>query len=188
MSTSSIRMTRRTRAVAAPMVGAALLFGGVACSESEGPDEGATLEDVQPEQEGAVGEAEAGLGEQEGLTEQEIAEAPNQAEDDSAAFFGDQAGMVGQTVTVSGEVVEIFNPNAFLIGEGELATLVLRDPSVELIPTLNTTAQVTGEVGTFVLVDVERELGIDLVDEDFVQFEQAPFITATNINLLDSES
>lgn len=48
-----------------------------------------------------------------------------------------------------------------------------------------TVAQVSGIVGTFVLVDVERELGTDFVDEDFHEFESAPYIAADNVNLLD---
>ncbi len=80
--------------------------------------------------------------------------------------------------------MEVSSPNAFVIGEGELATLVTRaDTGLTLQP--GTVAQVTGTVGPFVLVDVEEALGTDLTDGDLTEFERAPYIAADNVNLLD---
>lgn len=189
MSLSSIRKTLRSKAVVVPAVGAAVLFGGVACGEeSAGPDESTTLEDIN-ENEEPLEEDEGLLEEDEGLGEDEIAEAPNPGDfdDDSETFFADREALLNENVTVSGLVVEVFNPNAFVIGEDELATLVVTDPSVELTPEVGKVAQVTGDVGTFVLVDVEEQFGFDLADEDFVDFEQAPFIASDNVNVLDQE-
>lgn len=180
MSIESIRKQLSVKG-AAPLVGVALLFGTVACTDSEGPNEGTTLEDVQDDGD---------------VTEEDIAQAPNEAESDdffqegdTEGFFEDRETFIDEPVTVSGKIVEVLNPNAFVIGEGELATLVTRETSDNML-TLQPgeIAQVTGPVGNFVLVDVESELSTDFEDEDFNPFESGPYIAAENVNLLDSES
>lgn len=60
-------------------------------------------------------------------------------------------------------------------------------PDTELALQPGAVAQVTGVVGTFVVVDVEEQLARDLVDEDFAEFERAPYIAAENVNLLDAD-
>lgn len=186
----TIARTRKMLAAkgAAPVLGAALLFGTAACSDSEGPNEAATIEDIQDEDTG-------GVLDDDGASEDEIAEAPNPEgsdeffqEGDTEGFFGDSENFVNLPVVVSGKIVEVFSPNAFVIGEGDLATLVTRptdDSMVTLEP--GQIAQVSGTVGTFVLVDVEEELGLDFEDDDFSPFETAPYIPADNVNLLDEE-
>lgn len=162
--------TTAMRRAAAALLAAGLAAGLSGCGDSAGPEQGTTLEDLQVE-EGPVDDAD----------EADIAAA---ADDDTELFLPDQASYLGREVTVSGRIVEVFSPQVFVIGEGDLATLVTRvDTALELEP--GTVAQVSGTVGPFVLVDVEEELGADLVDTDFREFESAPYIHARNVNLLD---
>ncbi|MBA3573856.1 MAG: hypothetical protein M3408_08345 [Actinomycetota bacterium] len=154
------------------LVAAALAAGISACGDSAGPDQGTSLDDLQAK--------EAPVG---GADEADIAAAPD---DDTERFLPDQASYLGESITVSGRIVEVFNPHAFVIGEGDLATLVTRsDTALVLQP--GTVAQVSGTVGPFVMVDVERQYAADFEDEDFDQFEGAPYIAAENVNLLDDE-
>ena len=154
-----------------PLVAGVLAVGTAACGESAGPEGGTSLEDLQADGAPAAGGADEG----------DIAGAPD---DDTERFLPDQASHLGQRVTVSGRIVEVFNPHAFVIGEGDLATLVTRsDLGLTLQP--GTVAQVTGIVGNFVAVEVEEQLATDFDDADFADFESAPYIAAENVNLLD---
>ncbi len=68
-----------------------------------------------------------------------------------------------------------------------MATLVTR-PTADGVTLLSGyTAQVTGDVGTFVLLEVEEDLGVDLVDESVAIFEDGPYIPAVDVNLLDED-
>jgi hypothetical protein len=157
--------------VTASLLAAALTLGLSACAGSAGPEEGTTLENLQAEDAPLAGGADEG----------DIAEAPT---DDTNRFLPDQASFLGQQVTVSGRIVEVFHPQAFVIGEGELATLVTR-PRSRLVLQPGTVAQVTGTVGQFVLVEAEQALGADFAPADLDTFERAPYIAADNVNLLD---
>lgn len=163
------------RLIASVLAGVVVAVGLTACGDSAGPEQGTSLEELQPNgAPAAPGDADEG----------DVAEAPN---DDTERFLPDQASYLGQRVTVSGRIVQVFAPHAFVIGEGGLATLVTRqETDLELQP--GTVAQATGVVGTFVIVDVEKQLATDLDDEDFTEFEGAPHIAAENVNLLDRES
>jgi hypothetical protein len=74
-----------------------------------------------------------------------------------------------------------------VIGEGDMATRVTRPSAdgVTLLP--GYTAQVTGDVGTFLLLEVEDDLGVDLADQGYAIFEDGPYIAAVDVNLLDEE-
>lgn len=144
-----------------------------ACGDSAGPEQGTTLEELQSGGAPAAGGADEG----------DVAEAPD---DDTERFLPDQASHLGQRVTVSGRIVEVLDPQAFVIGEGDLATLVTR-PEAGLVLQPGTVAQVTGIVGRFVTVDVEKQMGADFDDEDFTEFEGVPYIAAEDVNLLDRE-
>lgn len=164
---------RRLHRFVALFIAGALAVGLTACGDSAGPEQGTTLEDLQSDGAPAAGGADEG----------DVAEAPD---DDTERFLPDQASHLGQRVTVSGRIVEVLDPHAFVIGEDDLATLVTRpEPGLVLQP--GTVAQVTGVVGRFVAVDVERQLATDLDDADFTEFEGVPYIAAENVNLLDRE-
>lgn len=159
------------RRIVVAVLGAVLAAGSAACGNSAGPEQGTTLEDLQAE-----GAPAAGRGD-----EEDVAAAPN---DDTDRFLPDQASYLGQRVTVSGRIVEVLHPQAFVIGKGDLATLVTR-PTTGLTLQPGTVAQVTGTVGRFVLIDVEEDLGVDLTAADVTEFEQALYIAADDVNLLD---
>lgn len=158
----------------APFVAAALALGLSARGDSAGPERGTSLEELQS------GGAPAAAG---GADECDVAQAPD---DDTERFLPDQASHLGQRVTVSARIVEVLDPHAFVIGEGDLATLVTR-PEAGLVLQPGTVAQVTGVVGTFAVVDVEERMGADFDDEDFTEFEGVPYIAAEDVNLLDRE-
>lgn len=175
----STRRSRVGRVLAATAVAVAAGLGVAACGGDE-QRQGTTLEDVNEEGVEDRGDLDDL---QDDATEQDIAEAPN--EDDSVAFFDDPESFVNEPVTVRGTIVEVLSPQAFVIGQGDMAILVTRPTAdgVTLLP--GYTAQVTGDVGTFVLLEVEEDLGVDLVDEGFAIFEDGPYIAAVDVNLLD---
>lgn len=167
-----VRTTTPRRAAVALFAAAGLAAGLSGCSDSAGPNQGTTLEELQ---------AEGGI--VEGLDEDEIAAAQD---DDTELYLPDQASYLGREVTVSGRIVQVFSPQVFVIGEGDLATLVTRvDTALGLEPGI--TAQVTGTVAPFVLVDVEEDLDADLVDTDYRELESAPYIRADDVDLLDAD-
>lgn len=158
-----------------------LSLGVAACGGDDSGELGTTLEEINGDG------AEVGDGEalEDDASEEDIQNAPN--EDDSTAFFDDPESLLDEPVTVSGTIVEVLSPQTFVIGEGDQATLVTRpDPDgVALLP--GYTAQVTGSVGTFVLLEAEQELGVDLYDEEFEVFQDGPYIAAVDVNLLDED-
>ncbi len=171
---------RAGRLLAATAIAASTGLGVAACSDE--PDRGTTLEDINEEgveDQGDVDDLE------DDATEEDIANAPNA--DDSSAFFDDQGAFMNEPVTVRGKIVEVLSPQTFVIGEGDMATLVTRATSdgVTLLP--GYIAQVTGDVGTFLLPEVEEDLGLDLEDEGFAVFEDGPYIAAVDVNLLDED-
>ncbi|MGY1839439.1 MULTISPECIES: hypothetical protein [unclassified Modestobacter] len=177
-------MTTRSRS-ARMLVGTAVALstglGLTACGSDE-PEPGTTLEDVN--EQGAEDQGDVDPL-QDDVSEQDIAEAPD--EDDSGAFFDDPEAFTNEPVTVRGKIVEVLSPEAFVIGEGDMATLVTRPTTDDVTLLPGYTAQVTGDVGTFVLLEVEEDLGVDLADEGVAIFEDGPYIAAVDVNLLDEE-
>ncbi|GAB3349470.1 hypothetical protein [Modestobacter lapidis] len=175
---SAIR-SRTTRVLGATTIAVSLSLGLAACGD-DSANQGTTLADVNEEGLEDQGDVDP---REDDVSEEDIANAPNS--DDAAAFFDDP--VTGEPVTVRGTIVEVLSPQAFVIGEGDKATLVTRPTpaGVTLLP--GYTAQVTGEVGTFILLEVEEDLGVDLYDEKFGVFQDGPYIAATDVNLLDEE-
>jgi hypothetical protein len=173
--------SRTARLLGASTIAVAVSLGGAACG-NDAEDRGTTLADLNEEgveDDGDVEDLE------DDVSEQDVANAPNA--DDTAAFFDDPDSLLNEPVTVRGKIVEVLDPQAFVIGEGDMATLVTRpNPGgVTLLP--GYTAQVTGDVGTFVLLEVEEGLGADFYDEEFGVFQDGPYLAATDVNLLDEE-
>lgn len=112
-------------------------------------------------------------------------------------IMSDPEEYYGVGVTVSGEVNEVIAPNALTIGGegfggGEDLLIVSasnipvppgteRDEAAAVLE--DDLIQTTGTVQELIIVDVEEELGIDLDDELFADFEGEPAIVAQNINL-----
>jgi hypothetical protein len=173
--------SRTGRVLAAAALAVSTGLGLAACGGDE-PSQGTTLEDINEEGVEDQGDLDDF---QDDATEEDIAEAPN--EDDSTAFFDDPESFTDEPVTVRGKIVEVLSPQAFVIGEGDMATLVTRPTPDGVVLLPGYIAQVTGDVGTFLLPEVEEDLGLDLVDEGFALFEDGPYISAVDVNLLDED-
>jgi len=94
---------------------------------------------------------------------------------------------IGQEVTVRGEIEETLQDGVFLMDEEALFggedVLVMNFDEPELLPADMPEVQVTGMVTEFVLADVEREYGIDLDPELYVDYETKPVIMAASLAL-----
>lgn len=91
-------------------------------------------------------------------------------------------GKVGQSVTVRGEVAKTLVANAFTLGGdeiGENPVLVVGANMAQVAE--GDTVTVTGTVRRFDLPGVERDLGLDFVDNEFTDFADDPIIQATSV-------
>jgi len=98
---------------------------------------------------------------------------------------------VGKTVTVSGDVEEIWNPRAFNMDSGlsvgELL-VVGREPFPQVgdannrAYVISDAATVTGVVRMFVKADIEREIGWDLDSRLEAEFNAKPVLIAQSVN------
>ena len=162
-----------------------LFFGaGVfAACESEEPNEGTTLEDVAEAEEEGIGDGVLG----------------------ARDVYEDVNPYLGQTVTVSGEISEIYGTNAFLIGEDlwgqDLLVVVPADAAVSGMTVAGDEVsafgdldaeyviQVTGTVRQYLQTEVETEYGLDLDPELEVEVEdQEPMIVAESIQVMTEEA
>lgn len=92
--------------------------------------------------------------------------------------------VVGEEVTVRGEVEEVESGVSFVIEEEGILEgdkVLVINVSEQIIPegSDDLKLQVTGEIGTLVLADVEREYGLDLDPQLYVEYETKPVIFAT---------
>ncbi|MCZ2815304.1 hypothetical protein [Modestobacter sp. VKM Ac-2984] len=155
-------------------------FTLAACGDdTAGPEEGVSVGDIQEddgveegmEEDGIDAGAEAGLG-YDGLYD--------------SAFYEERTGYVGQEVTVSATVNEVFGPNSFTIaGTEETSVEPLLIVGAEMAGALEEgeVVQVTGTVQeAFEEVAVEEELGLDLTDDAYGDFENAEYIVADSVD------
>lgn len=101
------------------------------------------------------------------------------------------AAYVGKTVTVSGDVEEIWGPRAFNMDSGvTLGELLVvgREPFPQVAAAGNRAyvvsdvATVTGVVRLFVTAELEREIGWDLTPEIEAEFNAKPVLIAQSIS------
>ena len=90
---------------------------------------------------------------------------------------------IGEEVSLRGEVEEVESGVSFLIEEEgflEGDEVLVLNVSEQIIPenAEDLKLQVTGELGTLVLADVERDYGLDLDPELYVEYESKPVIFA----------
>lgn len=170
------RDRRTARMLAAGM--AAVAGIGLAGCGSEGPESGTDVEDVT---DGEVVESSAAA------TEDAGAMALAYEGDYNQDFYDDVTTYTGQQVTLSAEVSETISPDAFAIAGAVDPLLIVESQE---IPPLDDgqVVQVTGTVQEgFDVVGVEEELGVDLEDEAFADFEGDPYIMATSGEVLEQE-
>ncbi|HEV2071758.1 MAG TPA: hypothetical protein VGR26_18390 [Acidimicrobiales bacterium] len=161
------------------LVAGALLIGACAQDDSAGPDAGVTVSDLE-DLERRITALEDRVG---------AAEEQGDAAVDGGAIEDEE--LIGQTVTVSGEVTRTVDVNGFVmssddedlaaldsqIGDGILVVSA-SDPGVSQ----GDVVQVVGTVREFVIADFESELGIDLDDNLYLEFEDQVALTARSID------
>lgn len=104
---------------------------------------------------------------------------------------------LGESVTVSGEVVEILGPRSILISERFITGDLLVVSAVPLREVGNLagdasltegdSVRVTGEVVKFDLTEAEQEIGADLSEETLDAYVGTPAIIADSISLRPPE-
>lgn len=98
----------------------------------------------------------------------------------------DEQTALGEEVTVRGEVEEVEPGISFAIAEEDLFeedSVLVINVSEQVVPedAEDLRLQVTGELGTLVLADVERDYGLDLDPELYTEYETKPVIFASYI-------
>ncbi|MFE7629422.1 hypothetical protein [Kocuria sp. NPDC057446] len=148
---------------------------------------------------GGGGEDEAGT-EVDDITGGEVAETPDAEETPAAEgtptrmpFYGaydreftdDQAVHEGQEVTLTAEIVEIVSGNALEIGDPDDITLdpllVLHDLGATGLEQDQAVEVVGTVMASFELATAEEELGVDLEDELYTDYEGDPWLRATEV-------
>lgn len=185
MRTRNLHTTRR---LAAGLFAVAAL--GLAGCGTEGPETGTDVEDIT---EGEVVESPPAA--TDGPTSETTTEGVDTSVPGTLVYEGDynqqfsdeSTTYIGQQVTLSAEVSETISPDAFAIAGAADPLLILEEQE---IPSLDEgqVVQVTGTVqDDFDVVTVEEELGLDLEDEKFADFEGQPYILATRGEILEEE-
>ncbi len=106
----------------------------------------------------------------------------------------DPQAYVGQTVTVSGEVQQVVGANAFIFDYGDVIVVGARElPQMTGTPTTDfftgePVVQVTGSVAIFSAAEMEQQLGYQLDDATFSQYEGRPAIIAQEVLRLEAGS
>ncbi len=95
---------------------------------------------------------------------------------------------VGEEVTVRGEVAQVEPGISFVLQEEGLFDgdeVLVINVSQKILPeqTDDLGLQITGEVGTLILADVEQDYGLDLDPNLYVDYENKPVIFASNMVL-----
>ena len=156
----------RTTVAAIAVVSA---LGLTACSDTAGAEAGADVEDVAEEE----------------SLDEGLYEGPYDTD-----FYDGLDGYVGEQVTLSADVNEVITPETFTIAGTDDTTVepllvVGATGDAQLAP--ETTVEVTGTVQeSFVVTDVEEELGVDLDDALFAEWEQEPYVVADNVEVLEN--
>lgn len=118
-----------------------------------------------------------------------LADGPYEGAYDSA-FYDDIDSYVGQEVVLSADVNEVITPTAFTIAGTddtavEAVLVVGATEDDELAP--ETTVEVTGTVQeAFALTEVEEELGVDLDDTLFEDWEDERYVMAEDVAVLEN--
>jgi hypothetical protein len=93
-------------------------------------------------------------------------------------------GRIGQEVTIAAEVATILGPNAFTVGGdevGENPVLVVSATAPQVQE--GSSVRVVGQVVRFTVPGVEQDLDIDIVDNEFEDFDGDPVVTATSVTV-----
>ncbi len=144
-------------------------IGLTACGDTAGSEAGADVEDVAEEE--AINEGAYG--------------GPYDPD-----FYEGVEDYLGEQVTLSADVNEVITPEAFTIAgtddtSVEALLVVGATGDAQLAP--EATVEVTGTVQeTFVVTEVEEELGVDLDDALFTEWEQETYVVADSVEILEN--
>lgn len=162
--------TQWMKKAAALAIAPAAILSVAACGDTAGSEQGADVEDVAEEEPAADDAAAEGA-----------YDGPY-----DAGFYGEMDSYVGEEVTLSANVNEVISPTAFTIAGTDDTTvdelLVVHPENLpEVSPDL--TVGVTGTVmEAFDLVTVEEDLGVDLDDAFYEDWDGEPYLNATSID------
>lgn len=172
---ATLSSTPRTARAAVAALAALSAVGLSACGgDTAGTEAGADVEDVTAE---------------EPAEEEPLEDGPYEGVYDTA-FYDGVDGYVGEEVVLSADVNEVITPESFTIAgtddtSVEALLVVGATGDTQLAP--ETTVEVTGTVmESFVLTDVEDELGVDLDDALFTEWEQEPYVVAEDVEVLEN--
>lgn len=127
----------------------------------------------------------------ESTTSAEASESPSPSSDEGGTGIGESAdggaadssldGKVGQEVSFMAEVEKMIPPNALTVGGEEIGENPILVVGADLPQDVEVgdSVQVRGTVAKFDLVGFEDELGIDLVDNEFTDYDGGLAIKAT---------
>lgn len=94
---------------------------------------------------------------------------------------------VGQEVTLSAEVSETVSPEAFTIAGAVDPLLIVESQELPAVDT-GQVVEVTGTVqDDFAVTDVEEDLGTELEDELFSDYEGRPYVMATSAEIVEEQ-
>lgn len=96
---------------------------------------------------------------------------------------GDAESVVGQERTVEGRVQDVISPWVFTVGGDEpsdIEPLLVVEGNMPAVDQ-DDPVRVTGVVGEFEIAEVERELGVDLAETLYEEYEGGPYIRARRI-------
>ena len=150
-------------------IAAVSTLGLTACSDTAGAEAGADVEDVAEEE----------------SLDEGLYEGPYDTD-----FYDGVDEYVGEQVTLSADVNEVITPESFTMACTDDTTVepllvVGATGDAQLAP--ETTVEVTGTVQeSFVITEVEEELGVDLDDALFAEWEQEPYVVADNVEVLEN--
>lgn len=93
-------------------------------------------------------------------------------------------GRFGQQVRVTGEVATIISPNAFTIGGDEIGEnpILVVGTIMPLGIEAGERVQVTGTVKEFQVPGYEQDLDLDLIDQEYEDFDGDPAIQADSVS------
>lgn len=173
---SATAARRPLRGLVAVGGAAALALGLGACGTTAGDEDGTSVEDVNEAEQEVEAEADAGAGDY----------AYDGVYDNT--YLEQQDDLIGQEVTLSASVNEVLDDTSFTIaGDGsdvdpllvvgaasDTASMVQADQEVDVSGTVEQ---------AFVLTEVESDLGVDLDDELYAEWEGQTYLSADSVDV-----
>ncbi|MDQ4094202.1 MAG: hypothetical protein M3143_12640 [Actinomycetota bacterium] len=112
-----------------------------------------------------------------------LAEQPQRERGQGGAAQESLEDRIGQQVQLPGEVAKIISPNAFTIGGDEIGQNPILVVGANMPPGLSEGQQVrvSGTVKEFQIRGYEEDLDLDLIDQEFEDFDGDPAIQANSV-------